>query len=419
MDILFNKILLLYLLIKLNTMNIVESNNKAEQIGNTWEQFKSTNDERLIQLEKKGNVDPLTEIKLDKINKSLDEQKQQINRIEVALSRPINGIEEFKSLENAEYKSAFDSYIKKGIETPLVNLEIKRDLTTSIDSSSSYGGYLLSPNIQKIIIDSIEEKCIMRKICSVQEISSSSLDVIDSTNMTPSWLNETGTVSDTDTTIFSKTTINTFDLVAQPKVSQKLLDDSAIDIEQWLANRLADDFIGAEENAFINGTGSTNNQPTGILSYVGDEDGIETITSSDTSKRFTESDILDLYYSLDDKYVNNACFLMPRSAIKLIRQLKDTTSGHYLWNPALLSGQTDTLLGSPIYQSSYMPTIGKSSKSIIFGDFKYYQIVDRVGIRILRDPYTVKPYVRFYTTKRVGGDVINKDAFKCLISANY
>lgn len=399
-------------------MDIVQLNDKLEKLGNTWEHFKEVNNSRLTTLENKSEIDPLTEIKLDKINKDIEEQQEQINKIKTALARPINGYEEFKSLEDSEYKSAFNNYIKKGIETNLNELEIKRDLTTSVDSTSSYGGYLLSPNVQKLLIDKIEENSIMRKICSVQEISSSNLDVIDSSNMTPSWLNETGTVEDTDTPIFSKTTINTFDLVAQPKVSQKLLDDAAIDIEQWLANRLANDFIIAEEDAFINGVGSTANQPTGILNYVNENNDIESIVSTDSTRKFTENDILDLYYSLGDKYINNASFLMPRSAMKAIRQLKDNTSGHYLWNPALLSGQEDTLLGAPIYLSSHMPTVDVSTKSILFGNFKYYQIVDRIGIRILRDPYTAKPYIRFYTTKRVGGDVIDKNAFKCLITSN-
>jgi HK97 family phage major capsid protein len=200
-------------------------------------------------------------------------------------------------------------------------------------------------------------------------------------------------------------------------VSQKLLDDAAIDIEEWLANRLGNDFAVAEEDAFINGLGSAANKPKGILSYVGVSGGIDAVTSASTSEQFTENDVLDLYYSLGEKYVNNAGFMMSRSTTKNIRVFKDATSGQYLWNPALLAGQVDTLLGCPIYQSPHMPAVGQSTKSIIFGDFKYYQIVDRVGIRILRDPFTAKPYVKFYTTKRVGGDVIDVNAFKGLITA--
>lgn len=399
-------------------MNTLEINEKLEKFENTWEHFKQVNNERLLQLEKKSSVDPLTEIKLEKLNNAIEEQKSKIDELEIAMSRPYSSIEEYKSNDDIQYKSAFNNYLKKGIEEQLANIEVKRDLTTAIDTSTSYGGYLLTPNIQKMVYDKIDDLCIMRKICSVQTISSSSLEVIDSSGMTPSWIGETGAVNDTDTSIFSKKTINTHDLIAQPKVSQKLLDDAAIDLEEWLANRLSIDFAGAEENAFINGTGDSANQPKGILSYVGESEGIEAVTSTNSTLSFDENDILDLYYSLGDKYVNNASFLLPRTAMKQIRMLKDATSGQYLWNPALLTGTTDTLLGCPIYQSSYMPAVGKGTKSIIFGNFSYYQIVDRIGIRILRDPFTSKPYIRFYTTKRVGGDVINTDAFKGLITSN-
>ena len=399
-------------------MNTLEINEKLEKLENTWEHFKQVNNERLLQLEKKSSIDPLTEIKLEKLNNAIEEQKSKIDELEIAMSRPYSSIEEYKSNDDIQYKSAFNNYLKKGIEEQLANIEVKRDLTTAIDTSTSYGGYLLTPNIQKMVYDKIDDLCIMRKICSVQTISSSSLEVIDSSGMTPSWIGETGAVNDTDTSIFSKKTINTHDLIAQPKVSQKLLDDAAIDLEEWLANRLSIDFAGAEENAFINGTGDLANQPKGILSYVGESEGIEAVTSTNSTLSFDENDILDLYYSLGDKYVNNASFLLPRTAMKQIRMLKDATSGQYLWNPALLTGTTDTLLGCPIYQSSYMPAVGKGTKSIIFGNFLYYQIVDRIGIRILRDPFTSKPYIRFYTTKRVGGDVINMDAFKGLITSN-
>lgn len=401
-------------------MSIEELNNKIEQLGYIWEQYRVANNERLNRLENDKNVDPLITEKVDKLNGAIDEYKSKIDKLEVAISRPANGFDKNYSENNEdfEYKSALNNYLRKGIENELSSLEIKRDLTTAIGDSTSYGGFLLTPNLQKFIIDRVADRCVMRKICSIQTISSSSFDVLNSSNMTPSWLSETGSVEDTDTPIFSKKTINTFDLVAQPKITQKLVDDAAIDLEEWLGERLADDFADAEENAFINGTGATDNQPTGLLNYVETDGEIESISSQATGKLFSEDDIMDLYYSLPDKYVNNASFLMPRSAMKQIRQLKDSTSGQYLWNPALLAGKEDTLLGCPIYQSAHMPVATKGSKSILFGDFRYYQIVDRIGIRILRDPFTAKPYIRFYTTKRLGGDVVDTNAFKCLICSS-
>ena len=179
-----------------------------------------------------------------------------------------------------------------------------------------------------------------------------------------------------------------------------------------MAYQLAEQFAAKEEEAFLKGTGDTNNQPTGITSYTTGIGLVESTATTDGG--INTKDIVDLYYSLSEKYVGRASFVMPRSAVSAIRMLKDTTSGAYLWQPALLGGKEDTLMGCPVYQSAYMPALGAGSLSIIFGDFKFYQIVDRLGITILRDPYTAKPYVRFYTTKRVGGDVIRKEAFKML-----
>ena len=393
-------------------MNLTEISDRIDEIGNAWEHFKSVNDEKLKQIEKKGVADCLVMEELNKINNSLNEQKQKLEQIQISNSRPTFENKGVDFQENLEHKKALNNYLKKGVDAPLANLETKADLTTATDSSSAYGGYLLTPNMQRIITGELNENCFMRKICSVQTISSSALEVIDDTSFATSWISETGTVSDSNSSVLSKITIKAHELVAQPKVSQKLLDDASINIEEWLAYRLAEQFAQKEEEAFLKGTGDTNNQPTGITNYTS---GIDITTStSKTNGGIDAKDIISLYYSLKEQYVGRASFVMPRSAVSAIRMLKDSTSGAYLWQPALLGGKEDTLMGCPVYQSSNMPALGASSLSIIFGDFSFYQIVDRTDIRVLRDPYTSKPYVRFYTTKRVGGDVIRKEAFKML-----
>ena len=393
-------------------MNLTEISDRIDEIGNAWEHFKSVNDEKLKQIEKKGVADCLVMEELNKINNSLNEQKQKLEQIQISNSRPTFENKGVDFQENLEHKKALNNYLKKGVDAPLANLETKADLTTATDSSSAYGGYLLTPNMQRIITGELNENCFMRKICSVQTISSSALEVIDDTSFATSWISETGTVSDSNSSVLSKITIKAHELVAQPKVSQKLLDDASINIEEWLAYRLAEQFTQKEEEAFLKGTGDTNNQPTGITNYTS---GIDITTStSKTNGGIEAKDIISLYYSLKEQYVGRASFVMPRSAVSAIRMLKDSTSGAYLWQPALLGGKEDTLMGCPVYQSSNMPALGASSLSIIFGDFSFYQIVDRTDIRVLRDPYTSKPYVRFYTTKRVGGDVIRKEAFKML-----
>lgn len=391
-------------------MNLEEVNDRLDQIGNAWEHFKQVNDERLRQVEKKGSADGLIQEELSKINNFLDEQKSKMEKIEISMSRP-NLESKSSNYENSEYKKALRNYLVKGIDAPLVALEQKSDLTTA--TSGTYGGYLVSPNMQRIIAGELDSSNFMRKICSVQNISSSALDIIDDTTFDASWGSETGTVSTTDSTVLSKSTISVHELIAQPQVTQKLLDDASIDLEEWLALQLANKFSQAEESAFLTGTGDIYNQPKGITAYT--DASIGTITSDSTTNGGIEAeDIVDLYYALKEQYVNGACFVMPRAAVSAIRMLKDSTSGAYLWQPALLGGKEDTLMGCSVYQSAYMPALAASSYSVIFGNFKYYQIVDRTDIRILRDPYTSKPYVRFYTTKRVGGDVIRKEAFKLL-----
>lgn len=393
-------------------MNLTEISEKIDEIGNAWEHFKSVNDEKLRQIEQKGSADCMVMEELNKINNSLNEQKQQLDQLRISASRPSFEGKSMDFQENLEHKKALNNYLKKGIDAPLANIETKADLTTATDSSSAYGGYLLTPNMQRIITGELNDNCFMRQICSVQTISSSALEVIDDTSFATSWIAETGTVNDSDSSVLNKITVKAHELVAQPKVSQKLLDDASINIEEWLAYQLANQFMQKEEEAFLKGTGDTNNQPTGITNYTSD---IETIESSSSVDGGIEAeDIVDLYYSLKEQYVGNASFVMPRTAVSAIRMLKDSTSGAYLWQPALLGGKEDTLMGCPVYQSSNMPALGAGSLSVIFGDFKFYQIVDRNDIRVLRDPYTAKPYVRFYTTKRVGGDVIRKEAFKML-----
>ncbi|MDR3290451.1 MAG: phage major capsid protein [Rickettsiales bacterium] len=383
----------------------MEINDKLEKIGNAWEHYKQVNDERLKQIEKKGGADVLLLDELSKINNTLEEQKLKIEKLEISNSRP-SFESKCESRENVEYKTALDNYIKKGVDAPLMNLERKFDLTTAI--SGSYGGYLLSPNMSKIIAGELENSCFMRRICSVQNVGSSALEIVDDVNFSAAWVGEIENRMETSGSTISKTTIKAQELVAQPKVSQKLLDDGFINIENYIADRLAEQFLQREEEAFLNGGGDGVNQPTGILTRP-----IEEIISNSATD-FNQENVINLYYSLNQKYVSGASFVMTRETVSKVRMLKDSVSGNYLWQPALLGGKDDTILGSPVYQTSYMLALNTGIPAILFGNFKYYQIVDREDIRILRDPYTAKPYIKFYATKRVGGDVIREDAFVML-----
>lgn len=346
---------------------------------------------------------------LDKINQSLDKYQYSLDKIECVLNRP--GSEMHKSHEvNCEYKNAFCKYIKKGLESEVANFEHK-NLSGSGDKEL---GYSVTYKMNEYIHTLLLENSAMRQIASVMEISTDSLELIEDKEDTTSGWSDTGLseIEKSNDTIFTKKTILTHELYAQPKVTQKLIDDPRIDVEEWLSKKLSNIFIKQENIAFINGYGV--GKPKGILSYEdGDEwEKIERIKTE--AEELSSDDIIKLFFSIKEIYANNTSFLMSRDSLQKIRMLKDK-NGQYLWQTNLSEGSYSSLLGSGIYVSTDMPSIGKGSLPIAFGNFKNaYQIIDRGDVRVLRDPFTHKPYIKFYSTKKVGGDIINFDAIKLL-----
>jgi HK97 family phage major capsid protein len=394
-------------------MSITEVKARVDQLGSAWEQFKNVNDRRLKEIENKGSSDPLTEQHLSRINGKLDEYKERVSKMEAAFNRPAYGNIEgakFADEMSLAHKNAFCNYLRKGVEGDLCNLETKA-LSASSDPD---GGYLVSPQISDMIIKTVFETSPMRKIANVEVISSDSLEILeDKTEAVAGWTTESGAISDTDTPTLAKKSIPVHELYAQPKATQKLIDDSAIDIEAWLAEKISSIFSKKENTAFVSGDGV--GKPRGILTYTAGTDWgeIEQVASG-SSAAVTADKIIELYYSLKEDYAINASFLMNRATIEDVRQLKDTTN-QYLWNPGLAVGAPDTLMGVPVNQAADMPVPAADSLSVAVGDFKAaYQIVDRTGVRVLRDPFTDKPFVKFYSTKRVGGDVVNFEAIKLM-----
>lgn len=395
-------------------MSIGEITDRIATLGNAWEQFKQVNDARLNEIERKGQADGLYDEHLHNINSALDNYKSRLDQIETAYARPMLSADgEYKQTDKAggEYSKAFRSYLRKGMDAGLEALQTK---ALSVGSDED-GGYLVTPAMSSRILQSIFETSPMRQLASVETISSDSLELIDDHSQAAAgWTTETGSISDTNTPTLAKISIATHELYAQPKATQKLVDDSSIDVEMWLSNKIADIFSRKENTAFISGTGS--GQPKGILSYDAGTDwgDIEQIDSG-TDGVVTADSLITLFYSLKDAYSKRASFLMNRTVVQSVRLLKQATTNQYMWQPGLAAGTPDTLLGVPVYMSADMPVADEDSLSVAVGDFKAaYQIVDRKGIRILRDPFTEKPFVKFYATKRVGGEVVNFEAIKLL-----
>ena len=393
-------------------MSISEITERVSHLGHAWEEFKHVNDARLREIERKGNADSLYTDHLNNISSALDTYKSRLDTIETAYARPEMGIEAKRcDASHSEYSKAFRNFLRKGMDAGLEAMQTK---ALSVGSDPD-GGYLVTPAMSSKIVQSVYETSPMRQLASIETISSDALELIDDHDQASAgWTAETATITETSTPQLAKRNIPTHGLYAQPTATQKLVDDAAIDIEGWLSTKIADIFSRKENTAFVAGNGV--GQPRGILTYAaGSNWGQIQQVNSGTSALVTADGIINLFYALKDAYTKNASFLMNRATVQAVRLLKQTSTNQYLWQPGLAAGVPDTLMGIPVLLAADMPVQAANSLSVAVGDFKAaYQIVDRQGISILRDPYTEKPFVKFYATKRVGGDVINFEAIKLM-----
>ncbi|MCE2992089.1 MAG: phage major capsid protein [Candidatus Jidaibacter sp.] len=392
-------------------MSLIEITQKVNQIASVWEQFKVANERRLTEIEKRQAADPLTLNQLEKLNSVIQSYEEKMQKAEVSSQRPGLEFKASSSLEDKEHKSAFNTYLRTGDELGLRNLN-KKTLSTISDTD---GGFFITRGGIDMVVAGIEEYSPMRGLASVTTISGDALEVIeDFDDAYAGWTQETESRGETKTPTLNKKIIQVHEMYAQPKATQKLIDDSSIDTEEWLAGKLIDAFMRMENSSFITGDGA--GKPKGILSYANGigASSIEQIASGEKGI-ITPASLIKLYYSLKENFAVKGKFLMSRAAVQACRMLKDPTSGQYLWQQSLESSNPSRIFGCEVVQSADMPAPKEGSLSIAFGDFAAgYQIVDRQGISILRDPFTDKPFVKFYATKRVGGGVLNGNAIKIL-----
>jgi HK97 family phage major capsid protein len=317
-----------------------------------------------------------------------------------------------------EHKNAFRDYMRAGDSAGLKAIEEK----AMSAGSGPDGGFLVPQPAEREILDRLANVSPIRGIASVREISTATFrKAYPVTGAAAGWSGETGPRAQTASPQLADLTFPAMELFAMPAATQTLLDDAAVDVEQWLAEEIDTVFAEQEGTAFVSGDGV--NKPTGFLAYPTSTNaawswGSLAYTPSGAAGAFAASDpsdaIVDLIYSLRAGYRQNARFVMNRKTQAAIRKMKATT-GEYLWQPPAGAGQTATLMGFPVTEAEAMPDIGADASAIAFGDFRRgYLVVDRRGVRILRDPYSAKPYVLFYTTKRVGGGVQDFDAIKLM-----
>jgi HK97 family phage major capsid protein len=432
-----------------------------EQIATSFEAFRKSHDEQIAEL-KKGVTDPVLTERLSKIEKSLEdgsEAKQKIDaaiaaerkeREELELRLQREGIKgngdgakrelELKTFNRIlageaaerkqqaivldskgydEYKSAFDAMLRRN-EKLLTPEEVK---TLSVGSDPD-GGYLVTPDVSGRIARKIYESSPIRQLASVQPISTDALEGMEDIGEAGcGYAGEHSTSGDATTPQLGKWRIPVFTIDTEPKATQQLLDDGMIDVEAWLGGKVGNKFGRFESAEFVNGAANKiRGFAAGYAMSLDDGTGVTwgqlgylaTGVNGDFAATKPADKLHELIGAVKVGYLPNASFVTRRTVVTKIRKFKDAND-RYILQPSLVLGSPDTLMGYPLVRAEDMPALGNASKSLAFGDFREaYQIVDRQGERVLRDPYTAKPYVKFYTTKRVGGGIINYEAIKLL-----
>lgn len=372
-------------------------------LNTAFDEFKKTHEEQL-----KSKVDDvLLNEKVDTINATISDIEKALN--EKIAAATIANVPGDMQPTNPEYVSAFKAHMRKG--------EVQAALTVGTDSE---GGYLAPVEWDRTITNAIREVSPIRANAQVIQISGRGFSRVYSDGVVGSgWVGETAARPATTTPGLTTLEFLTGEIYANPAISQQALDDVAINLEQWIAGEVADEFAEQEGIAFISGDGS--NKPFGILTYVTGATNaakhpfgaIETVGG--TGAALTESDdLLDLAYGLESRYRTGAKFYLNDATAGTVRKMKDG-QGNYLWQPTMVAGQPNMLAGFPVVEVPAMPDVAASAVVALFGNMeRTYLIVDRIGLRVLRDPFTNKPFVHFYTTKRVGGGVQDPRYMKAL-----
>ena len=427
--------------------NIVES---FSGLNTAFETFKEKSDERLREIEKKGSADVLLEDQLTKINATMDQHQKQLDDYQSAQMRQqfvahegkatsIDDLDkkaalwagnaaqnrgdrspvDFGHAEAQEYKKVFQRFMRKGDTT----FSADEHKALSVGSNPD-GGFFIDPDTSGRLVSKVFETSPMRQYASSQVVGTDSLEGMhDNEEAGVGWVAETTARTETTTPQVEKYAIPLHELYAMPYATQRMLDDANFDVEGWLIGKVTDKFSRVENAAFVTGDGI--GKPRGFTTYanytspgVFQLNAIEQFSTGINGGFAAAPDggdtLLNALYGLKMPYRNTASWFLNRLTTGAVRKLKDT-DGAYIWSPGIAAGQPATILGYPMATFDDMADIDTNSLSIAVGDMRAaYQIVDRQGVRVLRDPFTSKPYVKFYTTKRVGGAVLNFEALKLI-----
>jgi len=393
------------------------------EIKETIEEIKTLTTSLRSELDKaveKGEKDSeLTVAKLEKLNDKIDKLEEQKDRLETALKQKTVS-PEAKNAEVAEEKAKFDAGMEKFLRTGDKKYmeELKTELKTLIVANDVNGGYLVSADRSGRMVQQIFEISPIRQVAEVINLQNADAyeGIFDDDEADAEWVGEQSTRSDTDTADIGNYRNVAFELSATPKMSLKMMEDGFLDIAAWHEQKVTNKFARKENAAFVNGDGVS--MPRGFLTYAASSDadvyerGTIGQVSSGAATTFSFDSLIELQTTLKSGYMGS--FAMNRKSVRVARQLKDNDN-QYLWQPSNQAGEPATLLGDALLKFEDMPDTGAGALSVAYADWRQaYQIVDRVGISVLRDPYTTKGFVKFYTRKRTGGMVVGFDAIKLL-----
>jgi HK97 family phage major capsid protein len=372
-----------------------------------FEDFKAENDQRL-----KAKADVVVDEKVDRINAEIGNLQAAIDQMAVKLAAGAAGKE---PLRDPEYTDQFRAYFKSGVETSRL-----QEVKAAVTKTDGEGGFLAPVEWDRTVTSRLKEVSQMRRYSNVISISSAGYKkVFSDRSIGSGWVGEKAARPETGTPALAELNFPLGELYANPAATQGIIDDAEVNIEQWLADEVSVEFDRQEGIAFLSGDGT--NKPFGILTYVTGAAnaarhpwGAIPVVNGGNASALTGDGIINLIYDLPEPYSMGANLFMARSTLAATRRLKDG-QGNYLWQPSYQLGQPQTLNGTPVVEMLGMPAVAANAIAMLYGNMQAtYQVVDRVGIRVLRDPYTNKPFVHFYTTKRVGGGVYNPEAMRAL-----
>ncbi|HCL6640452.1 TPA: phage major capsid protein [Citrobacter freundii] len=385
----------------------------AQELQAKFDAFKEKNDKRLEAVEQEkgklaGEVENLNGklSELDELKSALEEELKQVKR-------PAGG---HQSKAASEHKTAFIGFMRKGKDDGLRELE-RKALQVGVDED---GGYAVPEELDRTILNLLKDEVVMRQEATTITVGGANYKKLVNLGGTASgWVGETDARPETDASKLGQIEPFMGEIYGNPQATQTMLDDAFFNVEDWINSELAIEFAEQEEIAFTSGNGTK--KPKGFLAYASTLDPDKTRAFgtlqhilSGAAAGVTADAIIKLVYTLRKVHRNGAKFMMNNNSLFAIRILKDS-EGNYLWRPGLELGQPSSLAGYGVAENEQMPDIAADAKAIAFGNFKRgYTIVDRIGTRILRDPYTKKPFVGFYTTKRTGGMLVDSQAIKLL-----